>query len=67
MIYITVSEWLEGKFSSFNGSLDESDKLKMIEVNLDSGFPASLRIRRYYQILGAQRRRDRNGTFHSKY
>lgn len=48
MIYKTIYEWLEGKFDNFNSSLDETGKLKMIEVNLDSGFlPASLKDKKY--------------------
>ena len=48
MIYSTVSQWLDGKFSAFNGSLAEADKLKMIGVNLDSGFlPANLKDKKY--------------------
>lgn len=48
MIYSTIIQWLNGKFSAFNESLADPDKLKQIEVNLDSGFlPANLKDRKY--------------------
>jgi hypothetical protein len=54
MIYEVISAWVEEKVAAFNLILDEKDKLRGIDTNLDTGFlPSSMKDKRYLLKLGS--------------
>jgi len=54
MIYEVISVWIGEKVAAFNLPLDEKDKLRGIDTNLDTGFlPSSMKDKRYLLKLGS--------------